>query len=536
MKKAVLILAVGDIRAKFSFLRMSHIGPSLIPLHTKPLAAHCIEFYADHLPDATLYLAVNESEKDLVNTELAHYEDNVKVLGIGPTDGVTETLSHCLRQVDACDQIIVQLVTTIPTICPDVNEVLVDDRKSFNKQWSTLSVVNNGIKDFGFKNDDHPVEGYAFSGTFCCTFPSLTSVMEDGVERPDDLLLVVRALHRKNKMKPVLCEWIDCGHEANYYKARLSKLQSRDFNYVKLIRKGVLVKSSSNEEKIREEVQYLQSVPEDLQPFFPRVFGEAVVEGRPAYRMEYYGYPAVSELQLYWELPEQLWERFYGTVAETLKGFRSVHDTLDPKDHHDMYIGKLERRTNAYRERFEKEEAARIFEKEWRINGTLCQPLEKLLPDLEKEMKVILDESESCIMHGDFCFGNMLYDISSDIIRLIDPRGKYGNRVTIYGDQYYDLAKLCHSSIGHYDYLVNHLFHMQMNKDTCDIRFNLRKNNGLHQSLTSQLLNDLGANERKMNILMALLFLSMTPLHDESRSRSLAMYMHGLYLLNTHIK
>ena len=59
-------------------------------------------------------------------------------------------------------------------------------------------------------------------------------------------------------------------------------------------------------------------------------------------------------------------------------------------------------------------------------------------------------------MHGDFCFSNILYDFKSQSIKVIDPRGLSGDgkEQSIYGDLRYDVAKLAHSVIGKYDFII----------------------------------------------------------------------------------
>ena len=56
------------------------------------------------------------------------------------------------------------------------------------------------------------------------------------------------------------------------------------------------------------------------------------------------------------------------------------------------------------------------------------------------------------VIHGDFVFSNILLTDMS--IKLIDMRGKIGNKVTILGDKFYDYAKLYQSLIG-YDFILN---------------------------------------------------------------------------------
>jgi len=63
-------------------------------------------------------------------------------------------------------------------------------------------------------------------------------------------------------------------------------------------------------------------------------------------------------------------------------------------------------------------------------------------------------------MHGDLCFCNILYDINSQAIKLLDPKGSFG-KIGIYGDIKYDIAKLKHYVHGKYDFIINDLFHLK---------------------------------------------------------------------------
>jgi len=56
------------------------------------------------------------------------------------------------------------------------------------------------------------------------------------------------------------------------------------------------------------------------------------------------------------------------------------------------------------------------------------------------------------VIHGDFVFSNIILTDTS--IKLIDMRGKSENTVTIFGDKFYDYAKLYQSLIG-YDFILN---------------------------------------------------------------------------------
>lgn len=62
-------------------------------------------------------------------------------------------------------------------------------------------------------------------------------------------------------------------------------------------------------------------------------------------------------------------------------------------------------------------------------------------------------KGEISIIHGDPVFSNVLLS-SDNIIKFIDMRGKVGNSFTIYGDKFYDYAKIFQSIIG-YELVMN---------------------------------------------------------------------------------
>ncbi len=89
------------------------------------------------------------------------------------------------------------------------------------------------------------------------------------------------------------------------------------------------------------------------------------------------------------------------------------------------------------------------------------------LPDLVDSYKLLQKDNFS-IVHGDLCFSNILFDIKTNILRLIDPRGEFGE-FDIYGDVRYDIAKLSHSVSGRYDFIINDLF--QLNRLGCELNY-----------------------------------------------------------------
>jgi thiamine kinase-like enzyme len=96
------------------------------------------------------------------------------------------------------------------------------------------------------------------------------------------------------------------------------------------------------------------------------------------------------------------------------------------------------------------------------VNDMTVDDFETVIGKLEKYFNEYQrDVWEFNSIHGDMNFGNILY--TSDGLRIIDPRGYFGESVLI-GPKEYDTAKICFSLSG-YDHLYN-------NKVTCKIEGN----------------------------------------------------------------
>ena len=135
------------------------------------------------------------------------------------------------------------------------------------------------------------------------------------------------------------------------------------------------------------------------------------------------------------------------------------------------------------------------------------------------------------IIHGDFCLSNILFDLNSFVVKLIDPRGSFGSK-GIGGDPRYDIAKLRHSIVGLYDFIVHDLFSLEK-KDKGFKKNIFRNDNSLNLQLKfDELIIKWNYDLREIKFIEALLFLSMIPLHNENKKRQLFFYLHGIEKLN----
>jgi hypothetical protein len=333
----------------------------------------------------------------------------------------------------------------------------------------------------------------------------------------------------------VQSDWIDCGHETNYYEAKAKLISSRSFNSIQVsLDDGIVTKQSRHGEKLAREIKYIEMLPAEIKVYYPRILtwqpGSAGIEA--SVKMEYYGYPTVAEYFLYWDLSSDNWRRLFARLQTALRRFTGFPYCISEAAFMDFYLGKTVERIDQYLGSLSAD-LRLTLEGETRVNGTSCRPFATLVEELRRRLAALYRDKDFCVMHGDFCFNNILYDVPSGIVRLIDPRGSFGERcVGIYGDQKYDLAKLRHSAEFGYDFLVNGLFalHQSGAEFTCTLA--TRACGPLVAELSSDLVRGLGYELADTQLLTSLLFLSMCPLHAEDPLRQLAMYTHGLRLLN----
>lgn len=137
-----------------------------------------------------------------------------------------------------------------------------------------------------------------------------------------------------------------------------------------------------------------------------------------------------------------------------------------------------------------------------------------------------------CYLHGDLCFSNVLYDSRADNIKIIDPRGiNADNELTLLGDQKYDLAKLCHSFIGLYDFIIADNFEITENEQIgVELSFDCDEQILAMADVFWQREFIPNFDNRDILPLTVLLFLSMLPLHSDKPLRQKAMLANALRL------
>lgn len=349
-------------------------------------------------------------------------------------------------------------------------------------------------------------------------------------------------LERVNQQTPIHAvragSWLDAGNADMQAQAHQALLQARAFNEVRIDPVlGTLTKRSRDSEKFINEVNYLRLLPADLAVLFPRVLGYSIDWRDPWVELEYYGYPTLSEVYLFENVDPGVWQRVFAHLEEIVRTRFGKHARPVPAGAvHEMYVGKTRRRLETMRATPELATLVR-HEGDIIVNDTPLPNLALLWPRIETEVARLEATAQGAIVHGDLCLSNILYDLRSRIVKLIDPRGSFGT-VGLYGDPRYDIAKLWHSVHGLYDFITNDLFRVASDGTRIDLSI---RATAAHREIEGRFADVFfhgpGAYDRRdVHLITALLFASMPALHYDKPQRQLAMYARALQLFDEYFR
>ena len=326
-------------------------------------------------------------------------------------------------------------------------------------------------------------------------------------------------------------EWFDFGHVDNIVRARRRLLQPRHFNALTINPVlNTITKVSQHTTKLAQELEWFQLLPEDLKVLTPRLVVTRDGDGNVQVSQEFYGYPTLAELYTYGDLPVDVWRSVLRHVLRIHQEFRRYPGYLAPEHVASMYSDKTWTRLEALR--LQDERWARLLASDTiTYQGRTLRNVHVLADAINERAAGLVDTAPICVIHGDFCFSNILFDLNNQIVRLIDPRGSFG-APGIYGDARYDVAKLRHSVSGLYDFVMADLFDLTTDDDGfhADVYADARTKAIAREF--DRMVAELGYDVNEIRFIEALLFISMVPYHQGHFQRQQILFLTGLTLLN----
>jgi len=360
------------------------------------------------------------------------------------------------------------------------------------------------------------------SGLFNFEYPLY--FMKSLVEEDNDFTEAIVRYHQNYPVELVDCgEWLDFGHINSFYHSRSKMTTQRAFNDLKINQQVVTKASISNPKKIFSEGRWFAEIPLALRIYTPALLslfeGDANYNGS-SYKLEYLYFLPLSDLMIFGNLSEGSWVSIFESINKALIEFNKYKPSSEEAckvNNDDLYLSKTLKRLNDFEiqsgvdlsiSKYGFLDHAKLYNlKEIAINSALY------IKDLE--------DTDISVMHGDFCFSNILFDSRAEVIKCIDPRGiTLNDELSIYGDRRYDISKIYHSLVGMYDFII--AGHYELNIiDEGSIRYfdfkifnedNLYDIEALFRDI---LLSQSDYSEKEILSITIQLFLSMLPLHSE---------------------
>lgn len=513
------------------------IPPCLVPIAGKTVAERIFKRYN---ASCHFYIAIHD-QAELVKEHFDFFpDDRVHLVEVGKTISIAHTISEifAIHPELVGDPFVLNFADTIVedlNLSELVNDFVIVAPTIESQRWTLVKESKGKItalsdKEFQLDSSDWKmlvgVWGVADSNSFLEVLKEKSPEANRGAFY-EAMLDYYNGL--SNPAQFVDCEdYIDCGHADNYYSARRRLINARFFNVLKFNEQaGTIRKTSDNREKLVDEIRWLQAIPKELKTFTPTVFDYSKNPLDPYLEMEFYSYPSLDEAYVSarfdFDAWEKLFDKLFGLIRIAAK-YRVTETDLG-SDLREMYEHKTVSRLTQFSEEG--------LQGKVTINGREVDGMVAVRSRLAKVVseKGICEAASFQVVHGDLCLGNILYDAKHGLIKLIDARGRFG-RFDIFGDVYYDLAKLSHSILGRYDFIVSGRSRVTMTEGGFNLEF---KTSDYHETVGKIFLKYLsqeGYDVARVRLIESLLFLSMLPLHKDHPDRQLAMALQGLLLFD----
>jgi hypothetical protein len=323
--------------------------------------------------------------------------------------------------------------------------------------------------------------------------------------------------------------WLDFSLENTYFRSRSYLTTQRKFNDIVINRYSVK-KYSTQKDKILAEANWFQSVPANMKPYMPALwqFGES--NDKAFYEIEYFYLSTISDLFVFSKHPFFVWK----SIINSCIAFIDTCLMTQPKIVDD-YIeqSKLLFKNKTINRLKEFATQTNIsLNTPFVVNGVTIPSISEIVLEMSSEIPDPIS-NQICVIHGDFCFSNILYNFKTLSIKVIDPRGLNAlNEQTIFGDVRYDIAKLSHSLLGLYDFIISGQYCYKEN-GPYNIEFIINVESEiieLQEYFRCQKFANKTIFQLSIYPILVHLFLSMLPLHSDNPRRQKALLANAFKL------
>lgn len=396
-----------------------------------------------------------------------------------------------------------------------VDEILLDNKQEFVALSSNLSFIDSKLAKIFIEMLKSSSIDYIYKGLSGFIFKGNKSTLKSFIEGEEVKIAQSKINHNI----------LEINNLYDLKKIIAKNFHSRYFNSIHK-KDDHIIKISKNKEKLKDEFLFLKSIPNNLKGFYAEVIDEKETSNQYQYTLQAYdmfdlGYQYISGL----------------LELDDIKGlFRVLEDLFSEvfKKNIDSNGSELDDilNKNALRNKELKKLDIYTSLNSFMVNHAginLSDHYLRIQSDLKNHKKVFKN-SGKIFSHGDLCFSNMLFSPETLELKLIDPRGL--NNSNGYRTPYYDMAKLSHSLLGNYDFIINNLSKISFSEKmeaSNEFNFKFDSNN---DAIFRDFLKSFNLDYRLVRIVESSLFLSMLPLHIENTKKVYSLALRSVEIYN----
>lgn len=518
-KVCILAAGVGQRMGAVS----DYINKAVLPVNYKGVISYIVEKFPENIETV---IAVGHKKETIMDyVSLAHPERKFTFVDIdkfvGPGTGPGYSLLQCKKELQC------------PFIFSAADTIVLEDIQPPAENWFGVAPVDNTerfcsvkIKNNLIYQIDDKVKTnnrYAFIGLAGIKdYGLFFSALEKNRESISGEIQVSNGFKKliEKRLIPFEFTWSDTGTLTGYKETnRNFSGSSKDFDFSKgeefiYFVNDKVIKFFANEDIIKGRCKRAEL----LDGTCPKIEGV---------KKNFYSYTKIEGQTLYNVLNNKLFLDFLNWCKTELWKVKKLSSEDQEKFYSackKFYHDKTMKRINLFYEK------TKIVDAGNDINGIDVPPLKDLLKKVDWEQ---ICKGMPANFHGDLQFDNVLVT-RSDVSQLqkfilLDWRQDFGGIVT-HGDVYYDLAKLYGGMILSYQLIKKGLFSFDISGS--NVYYNFQTKNDLvdAKELYETFLKENGYDLNKIRVLTSLIFLNMSPLHNDPFD--LMLYYLGKNMLN----
>ncbi|WP_139790064.1 capsular biosynthesis protein [Halomonas sp. BC2] len=513
------------------------IPPSFLPLGNKRLYEHQVELLNNSVFDKDDIFISLPSSYNLDPVDAERLMDlGVNVLPVPDGLSLGDAVLYCWNAAAKhySDLTILLGDTLFMDLSLASRDVIsVHENRGFYKR-STLGDSTyelDKIHDDWSSSNEKVISGYF-------NFSNPLFLMKSIVEAKGDFIRGVVRYHQKFDLSVVSSgQWLDFGHINSYFQSRTAITTQRAFNDLKITSRTVHKASLSKSKKIFAEGAWFDNIPSSIRLYTPALLSlDSGLEDHKnaSYKLEYLYLLPLSDLYVFGRLTTESWSAIFGSLLGMLQDFCGHSPCADNSISHEEINSFYLEKTMSRLDEYYLKKGGSIYEDEYSLASGEAVSLLQIAQRSSKYISPVSDRDVR-LVHGDLCFSNLLFDSRVESIKCIDPRGLTpSGKISIYGDQRYDLAKLYHSVIGLYDFIIAGRYKIEsyQGRRYISFPFDLSFEEVMGDLFNRVLLEKLGYSEKEILAISVHLFLSMLPLHSDRLDRQDAFILNAIRLFD----